>query len=66
MLLFVLSIGLADSINPVTIAVALYLASTPRPVGRLANFAAGVFALYAAGARPRGGWARWPRRACAR
>ena len=49
MLLFVLSIGLADSINPVTIAVALYLASTPRPVGRLANFAAGVFALYTAG-----------------
>jgi len=49
MLLFILSIGLADSINPVTIAVALYLASTPRPVGRLANFAAGVFALYTAG-----------------
>jgi len=49
MLLFVLSIGLADSINPLTIAVALYLASTPRPVGRLANFAAGVFALYTAG-----------------
>ena len=49
MILFVLSIGLADSINPVTIAVALYLASTPRPVWRLANFATGVFALYTVG-----------------
>ena len=59
MILFVLSIGLADSINPVTIAVALYLASTPRPVWRLANFVSSgtraivpssfMFALYTVG-----------------
>jgi len=49
MVLFVLSVGLADSINPLTIAVALYLATTPRPVWRLANFAAGVYAVYALG-----------------
>jgi cytochrome c biogenesis protein CcdA len=49
MVLFVLTIGLADSINPVTIAVALYLASTRRPVWRLANFTAGVFLVYTLG-----------------
>jgi cytochrome c biogenesis protein CcdA len=49
MFIFVVSIGLADSINPVTIAVALYLASTPKPVGRLANYVAGVFAIYTVG-----------------
>jgi cytochrome c biogenesis protein CcdA len=49
MILFVASIGLADSINPVTIAVALYLASTPSAVRRLAGFVAGVFVTYTFG-----------------
>jgi cytochrome c biogenesis protein CcdA len=46
---FVLSLGLADSINPVTIAVALYLAATPNPGRRLAGYVAGVFAIYLVG-----------------
>ena len=49
MIIFVASIGLADSINPVTIAVALYLASTPRSVVRLIGYIAGVFATYTFG-----------------
>jgi cytochrome c biogenesis protein CcdA len=49
MFLFVLSIGLADSINPLTIAVALYLATTPRAVRQLAGFTAGVFGVYTLG-----------------
>jgi hypothetical protein len=36
----------ADSINPVTIAVAVYLSATPDPVRRLAGFAVGVFVVY--------------------
>jgi cytochrome c biogenesis protein CcdA len=47
--LLVLSLGLADSINPVTIAVAIYLASTPDPRRRLAGYTLGVFAVYLAG-----------------
>lgn len=47
--LLVLSLGLADSINPVTIAVAIYLASTPDPQRRLAGYTVGVFAVYLAG-----------------
>lgn len=42
----VVALGIADSINPVTILVALYLASTPDPARRLAAFVAGVFAVY--------------------
>jgi cytochrome c biogenesis protein CcdA len=42
----VVALGIADSINPVTILVALYLASTPEPARRLAAFVAGVFAVY--------------------
>jgi cytochrome c biogenesis protein CcdA len=49
MIIFVASIGLADSINPVTIAVALYLASTKEAVRRLAGYIAGVFATYTFG-----------------
>jgi cytochrome c biogenesis protein CcdA len=42
----VVALGIADSINPVTILVALYLASTSDPARRLAAFVAGVFAVY--------------------
>jgi cytochrome c biogenesis protein CcdA len=49
MLEFALTLGLADSINPVTIVVALYLASTPNPVRRLAGYVAGVFGVYLLG-----------------
>jgi cytochrome c biogenesis protein CcdA len=47
--LLVASLGLADSINPITIAIAIYLASTPTPQRRLAAYATGVFAVYFAG-----------------
>jgi cytochrome c biogenesis protein CcdA len=50
MLPLVVSLGLADSVNPVTIVVGLYLASTPHPVRRLVGYTAGVFAIYLAGA----------------
>src|SRR5580704_10317359 len=42
----VMSIGLADSLNPTTIAPALYLATGERARGRVAEFTAGVFAVY--------------------
>jgi cytochrome c biogenesis protein CcdA len=42
----VLSIGLADSLNPTTIAPALYLATTDHPKARVAQFTVGVFAVY--------------------
>jgi len=45
----VISIGLADSINPSTIAPALYLASGERPRARVAEFTIAVFAVYLAG-----------------
>jgi cytochrome c biogenesis protein CcdA len=47
--LLVASLALADSVNPVTIAVAVYLSATPDPVRRLAGFAVGVFVVYLAG-----------------
>ena len=49
--LFVLmiSIGLADSINPSTIAPALYLAAGRRPMVRVAEFTLAVFVVYLAG-----------------
>lgn len=45
----VTALGVADSINPVTILVAVYLASGPDPVGRLGAFIAGVFVVYLCG-----------------
>src|SRR5581483_2032460 len=47
--LLVLSIGVADSINPSTVAPALYLALDRDGVRRLAGFTAGVFGVYFAG-----------------
>ena len=47
--LLVVSLAVADSINPVTIAIAIYLGSTRDPRRRLASYAAGVFAVYLAG-----------------
>ena len=45
----VISIGLADSLNPSTIAVALYLATGERARARVAEFTAGVFVVYFVG-----------------
>ncbi|HUO74794.1 MAG TPA: GAP family protein [Solirubrobacteraceae bacterium] len=45
----VVSIGLADSLNPTTIAPALYLASGERPRERVTQFTLGVFAVYLLG-----------------
>jgi cytochrome c biogenesis protein CcdA len=42
----VITIGLADSLNPTTIAPALYLATGERARGRVAEFTIGVFAVY--------------------
>jgi cytochrome c biogenesis protein CcdA len=42
----VMSIGLADSLNPTTIAPALYLATGERARGRVAEFTAAVFVVY--------------------
>lgn len=45
----VLSVGIADSLNPTTIAPALYLASGPQPRRKVAEFTAAVFLVYFAG-----------------
>ncbi|MGI8904511.1 MAG: GAP family protein [Solirubrobacteraceae bacterium] len=45
----VISIGLADSLNPTTIAPALYLATEEHARRRVAEFTLGVFAVYLAG-----------------
>jgi cytochrome c biogenesis protein CcdA len=45
----VISIGLADSINPSTVAPALYMAAQPGPRRPLAQFTAGVFLVYFVG-----------------
>ena len=45
----VISIGLADSLNPTTIAPALYMAEGERAVGRVVEFTIGVFAVYLLG-----------------
>jgi cytochrome c biogenesis protein CcdA len=45
----VISIGLADSLNPSTIAPALYLATGDRARGRVAEFTFAVFAVYFVG-----------------
>jgi cytochrome c biogenesis protein CcdA len=42
----VVSIGLADSLNPSTIAPALYMATGERARGRVAEFTLAVFAVY--------------------
>lgn len=42
----VISIGLADSLNPTTIAPALYLAASDGAKSRVAQFTVGVFAVY--------------------
>lgn len=44
-----ISIGIADSLNPSTIAPALYLASGDHPRRQVAEFTAGVFAVYLLG-----------------
>jgi len=46
----VISIGLADSINPSTVAPALYIAAQPYARRPLAQFTAGVFIVYFVGA----------------
>ena len=45
----VISIGLADSLNPTTIAPALYLAGSDQARTRVAEFTAAVFAVYLLG-----------------
>jgi cytochrome c biogenesis protein CcdA len=45
----VVSIGIADSLNPSTIAPALYLSTVDNARGRLAEFTAAVFAVYFVG-----------------
>lgn len=45
----VVSIGLADSLNPSTIGPSLYLASGERPARRVTQFTLGVFGTYLAG-----------------
>lgn len=44
-----ISIGIADSLNPTTIAPALYLASGPRARGRVLEFTAAVFLVFFVG-----------------
>jgi cytochrome c biogenesis protein CcdA len=44
-----ISIGLADSLNPTTIAPALYLAASERPRERVVEFTIGVFLVYFVG-----------------
>lgn len=45
----VVSIGLADSLNPGTIAPALYLATGEHPIRRVLEFTVGVFVVYLLG-----------------
>ena len=45
----VLSIGLADALNPTTIGPALYLAAGERPVRAVTQFGVGVFAVFLIG-----------------
>ncbi|MGI8413053.1 MAG: GAP family protein [Solirubrobacteraceae bacterium] len=45
----VISIGLADSLNPTTIAPALFLATGERPLARVTQFSAAVFGVYLLG-----------------
>jgi cytochrome c biogenesis protein CcdA len=45
----VVSVGLADSVNPTTVGPALYLATGPAPVRHVLAFTAGVFGVFLAG-----------------
>lgn len=45
----IITIGLADSVNPSTVAPALYLSAQPRGRNALAQFTAGVFIVYFGG-----------------
>lgn len=45
----VISVGLADSLNPSTLAPALYLASGPEPRKAVSQFTLGVFGVYLVG-----------------
>jgi cytochrome c biogenesis protein CcdA len=45
----VISVGLADSLNPTTAAPGLYLATVPKPALRVSQFTAGVFIVNLAG-----------------
>jgi cytochrome c biogenesis protein CcdA len=45
LLILCLTVGLADSINPTTVAPALYLATAPRARAGLASYTVGVFAV---------------------
>jgi cytochrome c biogenesis protein CcdA len=45
----VVSVGLADSLNPSTVGPALYLATGPAPVRHVVEFTVGVFAVFLAG-----------------
>jgi cytochrome c biogenesis protein CcdA len=47
--LLIAGLGLFDSLNPVTIAVGTVMATTERPVRRLAGFVAGIFCVYLLG-----------------
>jgi cytochrome c biogenesis protein CcdA len=49
LLVLMITIGLADSLNPSTIAPALYLAAGKRPVTRVTEFTVAVFVVYLAG-----------------
>ncbi len=45
----VVGLGLADSLNPITIAVGIFIATTERPAWRLAGYITGIFLLYLGG-----------------
>lgn len=49
LLILMITIGLADSVNPSTIAPALYLAAGEKPRTRVAEFTLAVFLVYLAG-----------------
>jgi cytochrome c biogenesis protein CcdA len=49
LIVLVISIGIADSVNPATIIVALYLAGGERPLQKVIGFTVGVFTAYLAG-----------------
>jgi cytochrome c biogenesis protein CcdA len=47
--LIIAGLGLVDSLNPATISVGALLATTKRPITRLAGYAAGIFGVYLLG-----------------
>jgi cytochrome c biogenesis protein CcdA len=44
--LVAITVGVADSLTPETVGPALYLATVPKPVRRVAEFTAGIFAVH--------------------